>query len=373
MKRVPVWVILLAATVFLAGASCVSTRITDSPKTPEAPEMGLAEKSVVAALRSLGAEKGDRNVLALTNAGYAIIGGQSSEAFLDILSQETGCSPGRRSLLTVHTPFTEPLWYALYKRDKGRMVYGQWSERQFQEQAFDGSPHAILKPDAWKKAASGIAGGGKTLFSIVSISHCWAAGGSWQTLKSCEFHNHFCPGVETGFVISDYLRSQLPLKPGESYSFIAAPSGCAVDVLQVLYDTTTGKTAAYAKTISQEKIKQYAGSLWYEAATLIPLPVIASRINEKEDTCEGVVLGMDYKRLFEDTASNAPDFDPPGGRSNPIRYIVRVKLASKMLAMSDAEKRKYLVEVKKFKGPASLAQKLAQEGTDPYAVIWSLG
>ena len=66
------------------------------------------------------------------------------------------------------------------------------------------------------------------------------------------------------------------------------------------------------------------------------------------------------------------DFDPPGGKSNPIFFISRAKLSIKMASMKMEEKLKYVKELKTFFGQAVLANKIAKEGTDPYAIIWGL-
>ena len=41
-----------------------------------------------------------------------------------------------------------------------------------------------------------------------------------------------------------------------------------------------------------------------------------------------------------------------------------------MIHMSMPDKLKYVREIKRFSGKASLAKKLAQAGTNPYALIW---
>jgi hypothetical protein len=85
-----------------------------------------------------------------------------------------------------------------------------------------------------------------------------------------------------------------------------------------------------------------------------------------------VVLGVDWKKIFADAGQNYQDFAPSGGKANPAYFISRAKLSVKMASISMAKKLIYVKEIKKFFGQAALAQKLAMEGTDPYAVIQSL-
>lgn len=76
-------------------------------------EMNMAGMALEKAFSEIGLPKGDRNLLVLTNAGYGQIGPQSTEGFLEITRETTGCSIGTRSLLTVHTSINEPLWCSI--------------------------------------------------------------------------------------------------------------------------------------------------------------------------------------------------------------------------------------------------------------------
>jgi len=73
--------------------------------------------------------------------------------------------------------------------------------------------------------------------------------------------------------------------------FIGAPPGCLLDALQIIFDTTTGKSAAFSKAVSKQKIEKYAQDLWFKDAPISPLAVIVMRVNKKSNSCEGVVLG----------------------------------------------------------------------------------
>jgi len=324
------------------------------------------------ALNELGTEKGNGNLLCITNAGYGTLKGQTTEAFLDLFSNMTGCSMGTRSFLAIQTSYVDPLWCALYRKDHRRLIFIKWCETTFKVQKVDLAYDKIYQPENWKTNASGIIGGNNLLFSLVSISSSWSENASWTHLKAAGFHNHYCPGVEVGYLIAQYLKNNLPLREGERYFFMGAPPYCPMDVLQVLFDATPGKQMVFSKTIDPKKIEKYSGDLWFDNPPLPPLIAIALRVNAKSNICQGVVLGMDYKSLFNDIGENYLDFNPLGGKSNPIYHIARVRVASKMVSMNMAEKLRYIKEVKSFSGPAALTQKIAREGTDPYAIIWDL-
>jgi formylmethanofuran dehydrogenase subunit E len=358
------WVVLWGAmAIGLCGAAETGT------KAGNMKELNMGKTVMGQALKALGLEKGDKRLLALTNAGYGTINGHSTEAFLDALSGETGCTMGTGTLLTVHTPFGESLWWALYRKDTGKMHFTRWRKGGFPGQEFGVAPDQILVPRAWKQAAAGIVGK-RTLFSVVTISNGWAAGAPWSLLKTAEFHNHLCPGLEAGYLIAGYVKKTLPVQKGERYVFICSPPFCPTDALQMMFDATAGKGVTYAKAIPKKKQQKYAGTLWYPKAAISPLVGIAMRVNQKKDSCHGVVLGMDWNRLYTDAGMRAQDFSPPGGKANSLFHVSRTRLALKMRTMSMSEKRQYLKEINQFSGRAGLAQQLAAGGSDPYETIW---
>ena len=117
---------------------------------------------------------------------------------------------------------------------------------------------------------------------------------------------------------------------------------------------------------------RYSGKLWFDNAPISPLVVIAMRVNKKSNSCEGVVIGIDWKSMFADTGIDYRDFAPPGGKSNPVFFLSRVRLSQKLDSMDMSKKLNYIKEIKNFFGQAALTKKLTVEGVDPYAVIWGL-
>ena len=66
------------------------------------------------AMAELGFEKGDANILVLTDAGYiAKIGEYTTEKALDGVMLTSGCSRGKGNLVNVHKPYNSPLWLSL--------------------------------------------------------------------------------------------------------------------------------------------------------------------------------------------------------------------------------------------------------------------
>jgi formylmethanofuran dehydrogenase subunit E-like metal-binding protein len=325
-----------------------------------ASEMNMAREALERAFSEIGLPKGDDNLLVLTNAGYGQIGPQSTEAFLDFARETTGCSTGTRSLLTVHTSINESFWCSIFRKDTGKLVFLKWTDQGFAQQVVNSSPERILNPESWKTAASGLIG--QNFFSVVSISLTWAVGPPWPLLLAATFHDHFCPGLNSGYIVGEYCRDKMPLKSGEQYIFVTAPGKCAADALQVIFNTTAGKSSGYAMNIAP------AISARYERNKVQPM-TIAMRVNRKVDICEGTVIGFNWNKAYADTHVKADEITPQGGPGNPMFWIARVKMSRELVRLPREFLLGYLVELKKFTGNARLADEIA--GGDPYALVWN--
>jgi formylmethanofuran dehydrogenase subunit E-like metal-binding protein len=323
-------------------------------------EMNMAREALERALAEIGLAKGDQNLLVLTNAGYGQIGPQSTETFLDIARETTGCSIGSRSLLAVHKSINDPLWCSIFRKDTGKLVFLKWTGQGFAQQVVNASPENILTPEGWKTAAAGLIG--QNIFTVVSISLTWVVGPPWPLLLAATFHDHFCPGLNAGYIVAEYCRDKMPLKPGEQYIFVTAPGKCAADALQVIFNTTAGKSSGYAMNIAP------AVSARYERDKIQPM-TIAMRVNRKADICEGIVIGFDWNKAYVDTHVKADEMNPQGGPGNPMFWIARVKMSRELARLPRESLLGYLVELKKFAGKARLSDEIA--GGDPYALVWN--
>jgi len=312
------------------------------------------------AMSEIGVSKADPGLLVLTNAGYGTVGNQSTEAFLDTAVQETGCSMGSRSLLPLHTGVQEPLWCSLYRKDTGKLLFLKWTGKGFEQQMIDASPARILTPEGWREASSGVIG--QKIFSVVSLCVAWAVEPSWTLLLAATFHDHFCPGVNSGYIAGQYLMKKMPLGPGDQYVFVTAPGKCAADALQVMFNTTAGKSSGYTMAVGDETLAKYSSGK-------IRPTTIAMRVNRKTDTCKGMVLGFDWDKAYRDTGVKAEEMAPQGGPGNPMFWIARVKMSRELARLPEQQLLAYVVELKSFSGKANLADKVA--GGDPYAVVWN--
>jgi len=319
-----------------------------------------AQEAIVKAMAEMNLSKGDPKLLVLTNAGFGRIGDETTEIFLDIAGKETGCTQGMRSLLAVHTSVQEPLWCALFRKDTGKMVFFKWTGDAFGHQLIDASPEKILSPEGWKGAQAGVIG--KNLFSVVSISLTWAVNPPWTLLLASTFHDHFCPGLNAGYIFTEYLVERFPLAQGEQYVMVAAPGRCPIDALQVLLNTTGGKQAAYVMGIDKDVLAKYSkGS--------VQPSIVAMKVDRKADSCEGIVLGFDWEKMMTDTGIKREHLFSKEGPRDPWYWISRVKASVELAKMPRERLLGYAVEMKRFSGKAILAEKVASG--DPYAVVWT--
>ncbi|MCB2218703.1 MAG: hypothetical protein KQH59_21790 [Desulfobulbaceae bacterium] len=187
----------------------------------EKPWMGKARDTLAAMMAEVGAAKDASGLLVLTNAGYGQIGGDTTERFLDIAQEVTGCSTGKRSLLSVHKSIDDPMWFSLYAKGSNKLAYALWQADAFGQQVIDANPEQLFLPDNWQAAAAGLLK--ENMFSVVSLSLTWAADPPWPLLLAATFHDHFCPGVNAGYYFGRYLQQHLPLKQGEKFVFVTTP------------------------------------------------------------------------------------------------------------------------------------------------------
>jgi formylmethanofuran dehydrogenase subunit E-like metal-binding protein len=318
-----------------------------------------AKAALEQAMADVGEKKGSQTLLVLTNAAYARLDGDSAVGFLDAATAVTGATFGARSLLCVHSSMLSPLWFSLYSPASNTIVYTAQKDGAFSSQKIDASPEHLFAPDNWKAAGSGIIGG--SLFSVASISLAWAVTPDYMSLQAASFHDHFCPGVNYGLILGDYIEKRFPLGPGDAYVFAVAPSKCAADALQVIYNTTTGKGGDYGMGISEADLAKYA-------VNGVKPTAVVMRVNRKNDVCDALALGIDSARLYADIKMNEADLAPEGGQKNPLFYIARTRASREICRLPKEQRMGYVVELAKTSGKADLADKIT--ANDPYARVF---
>jgi formylmethanofuran dehydrogenase subunit E-like metal-binding protein len=235
-------------------------------------------------LKDLSAKKGDARLCMMTDATYVRVNGKTSEPYVDVIQEETGCTVGKGNLLFFHRPMNYPLKIAMFRKDTKECVVIGYDGKQMQTQKYDLGLDGISKEGFWKQVGSPLA---PDAFTIATFGHAWALDAPQDFLKCAEFHNHLCAGIASGYMIARFVMSKYPLQEGERYTWVASPVFCKDDAIQVLLDVTPGKKTLYVEGLTESqkenlKFENTAGVLavW----------------NKKESKGNGVVLEFNWEK-----------------------------------------------------------------------------
>jgi len=287
-------------------------------------------KAADKAMRELRFEKGDLNILALTDAGYiAKIGEHTTEAALDGVMMASGLSRGKGSLVNVHKPYNSPLWFAFFDKKSKDCVYLEAKSdvletyldkektgrdaalRDFMKlkdkeifarmakENID-ADRLLSNPAAWQnKMVAKVFGGNE--FSLITICNLWAMGLPNDFLKVAELHDHICPGLTSGYLIAEYLKKGLPSSdPRREYTIIAIPPWCKDDALIQILETNVGHKRLYVKHLTKEQMGQLP-----EYAKNVANVII--RWEKGAEKGEGIVVAFDWDKAFKDTGTSRKD------------------------------------------------------------------
>ena len=225
-----------------------------------------------------------KQFVALSNAGYAEIEDQFTMAALDGLSETTRVSRGADTLVEIHSAPHAPLWFAVYDKKSGYCAYLQVDP----DQAAKGckaaklfSIRSIEKIDAdylfqagtfhAPDANTGYQAFGGNEFRIVTIANAIAVGVPASFVRAFEFHDHYCPGVTSGVVMANFVKTGFPATPTESWFVQGVQPWCKEDALMVLLNATPGKSgyAATYPTTANDFTKP-ASIIYHQASSTDP-------------------------------------------------------------------------------------------------------
>ncbi len=233
----------------------------------------LGAKAADRAMQELGFEKGDADILALTDAGHAIVNGQTSQAAIKGITNESGNSMGDGNLFQMLRAHWKPLWFYFFDKSTGDAVFMQAdsealgkSPDEFRAMNDDQVFTKIIKAnvdieylmnhtDEGNATFNDAAFNGNE-FSLAGFSNVWARGASYDFLQATAFHDHLCPGVTSGLHIAEFVEEKLPITNGsESYKVIACPQWCKDDLLQMRWDATPGKSGMFVMALTDAEKK----------------------------------------------------------------------------------------------------------------------
>lgn len=317
--------------------------------------------------------KGDPNILAMTDAGYAIVGGEAggktTEECIDGVITSSGCTIGKGNLLLIHRSKEKTLWFAFFNKSSGECVYLEANNSVFGlsvaevealpddtvftkiAKANIGADKLLNDPGAWQLNMNAKVFGGNE-FSIITIPNVWAKGAPYELLKTVEFHNHICPGVTSGYFIVKYLDENLPLQSNQNYEIIGCPPWCKDDAFQVIFDKTVGKRFVAMHLTPEDSAQLPAG-----------VAGIYIRWNKTTDTGHGLVLAFNWTKARE-----VCEIDPAYKNQPWYWWWMRLKMDMEMMDIDDPEM--FVSTVKEFdlNGNAELMA-LKYAGNNPYVEL----
>lgn len=260
----------------------------------------------VAMFKTRGKVFGRNAYIALTNAGYAEVQGEDTMGALDGLSRVLGVSRGDHSLVEVQSTASSPLWFAVYNKESGMCAYLEVNPGGLEiepENLFSVTSVENIQADTIFADPETYAGifslkpfGGNE-FRIVTIVNAIAGGAPSYAVRSFEFHDHYCPGVTSGILMAQLVKTQFPLTWGGKYFVHSVQPWCKEDALIVMLNATPGKKS-YAVSYSTDEDKSQWAEEVKDAATIV------YRTNE-QGLWEGIVLGMSWADTGCPTTGNS--------------------------------------------------------------------
>lgn len=233
---------------------------------------------------------GPENTLIITDIGSPA----ESYVFLDDFYSEFY---GREllyteNLLVVQNARNAPLWFAFFNKSSGNCTFIEVSyenENKISYQVTENIDFDALSKNeksraAWNEKVNSTVFDGRE-FAILTISNGWATGNLDYELMQClELHNHFCPGVSSGFVLANWMEENYPLETGVSYTVFSCPNWCKEDVFVKRWDATPGKGGIWVSALTDEEIEAIGNS-----------PAGIFVVTDKNaGTMQAVVLGFDF-------------------------------------------------------------------------------
>lgn len=318
-------------------------------------DFAFAKDPIDSAMEELDIQKGDPNLCVLTNATYVMLNGETTEKYVDIITEKTGCSIGQGNLLFFHRQVDYLMKVALFRKDTKDAVVLTYRGSETNTVSVNIDGNAATNPEKWKELEDAL--GRKDAFSIVTITNSWAKGCPYDLLKICEFHNHLCPGIITGYHLAYYILKDYPAKKGETYIWIASPAWCKDDAIQILFDLTPGKRSLYAK--------EQPGELF---AKKVPYAGILIIWKNKEKKGRGVVFQYDWGKVAEISGLDLSEFKPEGFKNNPTFFTTRLKCNWALLENLDKPE-EFVRVFEEFDVTPELYAKLISSGVNPYVEL----
>ncbi|MDD3042832.1 MAG: FmdE family protein [Methanosarcinaceae archaeon] len=205
-----------------------------------------------------------------------------------------------RNLINVQNTRNSPLWFAFFDKASGNCTFieikGLTSPELVPPVTRNiGFEKLYSDQAAWSEEVNRKVFLGRE-FAIVTIANGWAEGLDYELVQCLELHNHFCPGVSSGYVLAKWMEENYPLEAGEQYVVFSCPTWCKEDVFVRLWDATPGKRGLWVSDLSVEE-KEALGA---------PAGIFVVW-NGAEGTGKAVALNFDFDMVRAECGSKEGD------------------------------------------------------------------
>ncbi len=285
-------IITIVTFIFAMYGICLGAE--NSPQYDKWAATGkMAAEKAIALISKTASKPEKENLIVLTNAGYSEPGGDATQGALDGLVSVTAAGRGRNTLVEIHSDPWTPLWFAVFDKGSGYCTYLEINNKVHDTAAEDFFinisveridadylyDHAKEYNDKFDKK---IFGGNE--FRILTIANAISEGAPSYVVRSFEFHDHYCPGVNSGILMANYLKKNFP--PDDKGYFIQSVTPwCKEDALQVMLNVTAGKKSYSLYHPSDSDIAA-------RKSEFKDVSTIAYRHNKKSNQWEGIALSF---------------------------------------------------------------------------------
>jgi formylmethanofuran dehydrogenase subunit E-like metal-binding protein len=261
------------------------------------------------------------------------------------------------NLLIVQNSRNAPLWFAFFDKSNGKCTfievsYGDENEISYQVTEnidFDKLSKNKKSIAAWNEKVNSSVFDGRE-FAILTISNGWATGNLDYELMQClELHNHFCPGVSSGFVLANWMEENYPLKEGVSYTVFSCPNWCKEDVFVKRWDASPGKGGVFVSSLTDEEIEAIGNS-----------PAGIFVVTDKSaGTMQAVVLGFDFDIVRAEC----------GAKENDPAWISKYLMDLWLMDKENWGEEGLVTEIAVIDIDEETLAEMKQAGTNPYVVL----
>ena len=331
-------------TTCLVCVFCIAVQVwATSPGYTAAKELGTY--AATQAAKDLDTYWKSGNCIALTNAGYARPNGQSSLGCLDGIAVQSKTTLGQGTLIRLQSRFDQPLWFAFYDRKSGQCVYYQLDTdkaAQALSKTPSLAPTLFTRKDTARidadflfshsqqfqaQAEKGLFG--SNLFRVVTVANAADRKCPDYVLTALQFHDHYCPGVSSGLLLTAYTQEHIMDSSPQTECFVLSINPwCKEDALISLLNATPGKRAYGVIYPPKEEVKSWPK----------PMNQVNTVVFTREDNNQvwhGWLLGFDFDRARQ--MQDLPEFDS----------VVLNKLAADLWFLDRLDKPEQFVSVLK--------------------------